>query len=119
MKVIISKDKSGFYDIISCDSESMETLSNYLIEDVLEYYEGVLEWFYEPDKYSSIGELFDTEHIGNNVVISHEFGPGPICTISKNNFLKVINKWHEIMQKKPKKITITQEGDDFFFDVEY
>ncbi|MBT3455439.1 hypothetical protein HN446_00030 [bacterium] len=118
MKIVINvKDNKFLLDKSVVGSE--KTFIRFLIDDVSMFHDDIVEWFFEPEKHYSAGEFFYEEQIGNNVIIYPDYYDGPSFTISKNNFLKVINKWHEIMQKKPKKITITQEGDDFFFDVEY
>ena len=119
MSCLIIKRRQEDLDVADYSDKEMQTLGDFLIHDLRDDLEGVLEWFYEPEKHGCIGEAFYEEHVGNNIKIVADYFGTPDFIVSQKNFLKIVHEWCTIYKKKPQFVKITQDGNEFKFEARY
>ncbi len=120
MSKVIMKAQEYLFDIQLLDSKKLYQLASFL-DATRDDIEGVIEWFYSPDKYHCPTEFYyaDFTEDGENVIIGFEYKEGDEIIIPKNTFIQIIHKWENLLKTKPQKIIITEENGKYSFDAEY
>ena len=119
-KAIIKKQKFLFVTKNS-NNKNLSILSAFLTIDAINDIPGIMEWFYNPDKYYCPTEIYyaDFAEDGKNVIIGFNFKKGHEITIPKDIFIQIIHEWDKIIKTEPNKIIITEENGKYSFDAEY
>ena len=114
MEKLVIKKAGRFYSSTESSTEAIGYLGGFLCFDVGGSVDSWREWINDPETRSVGSNYSGLEKDGDNITIAFEYDwfhetPGaPVfkLTIAQMNY--ILDKWQDVLQKKPNKIVITK-----------
>lgn len=113
--IILKRDERG-YEYLDSNSIELTIFGHFLTTDAAakDAPSSYKEWSHDNRYKGSGGNITNLDKENGNILISDQFSEepdgGPFLTITKENFIELLNTWELALKEKPAEIVITKEA---------
>ena len=120
LKIKLIKDYCGVYICEDFKSHELDILFNFLQSDIGGYNSAFIKWILDEESLEIGSNLTYLEKQNDNIVLTDLMDDNPerMCVLSKSNFLKLLDKWKKIYEKKPQQLIMSKKNNEFVLEVE-
>lgn len=117
-KLLLSPNHD-IYLFRGASNEEMGIFGLFLTDEVVNDVSYYKEWFFDDKKKCIDGNIISLDKEDNYILLENMYSNEEIPTILKmtrQQFLKVLDDWEEIIKLKPKEVIIKHENDEFVIE---
>ena len=116
MSKAVITPSGNHYSPESSDDSGLSLMVSFLTDELgcynFERGQMLLKWALSSDQNDQGGNIAYLERDGDYIILEIGYIEGELLKVHRKNLAEIIKKWMEYCKTRPKKITLTREGDE-------